>query len=282
MTKFAKNRFNIMICPQCRTPYPEDDLFCPLDGNALVSDENEQETFVNSKIPTSLPRPAGEGFHGTRAGGPVYDDTIVFPLPVVTGQPRPAASQGAGRNILFVVIGMCIVVIALLTYLVANISLRNDTAKDTGPGGKSNANSSPSPNPSITVDNRPQVNNNLKTEDSFDRNNGEATPKPPILSLPDRIERAYRGTSYVPNGNLPLTLSFKRDGSRLTGSAKTPGDWDDLDGNIQPDGTFDVAGNNRLAGRITGNWRGRIDENGVINGVWTSTSGKRVRFYAKY
>jgi len=47
-----------MICPQCKTVYEDDYVFCLTDGNSLIDDSGEQETVVNR---IKMSPPAGEG-----------------------------------------------------------------------------------------------------------------------------------------------------------------------------------------------------------------------------
>ena len=37
-------------CPQCNTVYDEDYIFCLTDGNALLDNDDEQETVLNRKF----------------------------------------------------------------------------------------------------------------------------------------------------------------------------------------------------------------------------------------
>lgn len=202
---------------------------------------------------------------GTRLVDENEQPTVVRPYPQPAPRPSPV------NNILMGVLGGCVVLILVLIYFLARGPGSVDTPPAPGPGSKTPVSSSPSPTAGSTVENKSPV-----TVDPT-----RPPPSDKTYNMPEGVERTYRGTSYV-NGNLSLTLTLRRDGNRLTGSAETPGDWDDLYGTIEPDGTFNLAGDNRPAGRVTGNWRGRIDKAGKVNGVWTSNkNGKRVPFSAE-
>lgn len=262
----------MLICPHCRKTYADDNLFCPEDGNALVA-ENEEETVVNPKIP----------FTGGGGGG--YDPTINIPVggaggasggftPQPPPSPTPRPNPGGNNNILFAIIGGCVVIIGVLIYFLAaggNSKPQYETVKNNTPTP------SPTASPAPTSEPKPAANTAAPV------NAPPADPNPPPISrprIPEGVERTYRGTSYV-NGNLPLTMTLERNGSVLNGSAMTPGDEDRLSGTIGPDGSFDLEGYNYKAGRVTGNWRGTISESGEINGTWYANNGRRVRFYAK-
>lgn len=259
-----------LICPRCQKSYSDDDLFCPECGNALV-DENERETVVN-------PNPFYAGNPGGGGGGH-YDPTVNIPSggggftpqPPPSPVPRPNAGN---NNVLFAIIGGCVVIIGVLIYFLA-AGGPSKPQYETVSGTNKTPSPSPTPSPTPSVDNRPAVN-------SAPVNAPPPEPPPQRTSyLPERFERTYRGTSYV-NGGLPLTLTLARDGSALKGSAVTPGDEDGLSGSISPDGSFALEGYNYKAGRVTGNWRGTISESGEVSGTWIATSnGRRVRFYAK-
>lgn len=262
----------MLICPHCRKTYADDNLFCPEDGNALVA-ENEQETVVNQKIP----------FTG---GGGGYDPTINIPVgggggvaggftPQPPPSPTPRPNPGGGNNnILFAIIGGCVVIIGVLIYFLASgpstpkfEQVKNPTPSPT-----------PAASPAPTSEPKPANTAAPVTPPPSDPNPPSAPVSRP--RIPEGVERTYRGTSYV-NGNLPLTMTLERTGNSLNGSAVTPGDEDRLSGTIGPDGSFNMDGYNYKAGRVTGTWRGTISESGEINGTWYASNGRRVRFYAK-
>ena len=57
-------------CPQCRTVYYDDNIFCLADGNALVDDGVEQETVVNPKVGFSMP-------NGSNRRGRKYSSSVL-------------------------------------------------------------------------------------------------------------------------------------------------------------------------------------------------------------
>ncbi len=310
-----------MICPLCKTIYPDDFLFCLTDGNTLVDNGVEQETALNPNVRFSTPgvvlcpacgfnseanstfcencgivvrhesssQPIFSGNAGdlppTRIGYPIplqsgspndqsYGETVGFVQPVFTPPVQPvAAAPPQNKNILIITLAaVSIVLFAGIVYLMSGGAVKTDEDQRTL---SNKANSATSNSGSVTnttagaSKNSAKISNVPVSDDPAPENTDNEVP-----SFPERFDREYRGYS-----NRPLTLLLKKDGYSLSGTAKTPGDWDDLQGTVEPDGTFDLAGNNRGYG-ITGHWRGRISANGTIRGVWTATTGRRVSYSA--
>ena len=310
-----------MICPLCKTVYPDDFLFCLTDGNTLVENSVEQETALNPNVRLSMPggvlcpacgfsseansafcencgiavrhEPPTQPFiignasdiPPTQIGYPIppqnvppvnqpYGETIGFVPPVFTPPVQPViAPPSKSKNVLIITLAaLSIVLFAGIVYMMSGGAFKTDGNQQTL---LNNANSASFNSGSVTNTTAGAGKNTTKISNVpvSDEPAPEKT-KNDVPTLPERFDREYRGYS-----NRPLTLLLKKDGYSLSGTAKTPGDWDALQGTIEPDGTFDLAGNNQGYG-ITGHWRGRIYPDGSIRGVWTATTGRRVSYSA--
>ncbi|CAN5249665.1 hypothetical protein BH10ACI1_BH10ACI1_04030 [soil metagenome] len=219
--------------------------------------------------------------------------TVVQPSYTPPTQPPRSVSNTNNKNILIAVLA-AVSVLLLVGIFIMNRdknSSENDnrSSSNTEREGNSSANSNNgnSEDNSSTSGGKSTDRNNIADNDKIRNEDSDiSTPvqKPNTIgrSLPNGIGQQYSGASYFPNKTLPLTLSLTRNNQTLYGSAQTPGEWDDLSGTVQPDGSFSLSGYNRNAGRVTGMWRGRITENGQVSGVWTSTDGSsKVRFSAR-
>lgn len=293
------------ICPQCSSVYEDDLLFCVEDGNALINDSAEVQTVVNEGFRLSMPGgsvcrtcgigvPAGfdicencrirltapgqtvAGF-GQQGPGPMPNQGGFIAPTAAWGQPvqmPPAATAATGRNnnvLIGVLAVLSIILTAVILFqVVGNTSKSNEktaagpesSSGETAASGKSGDSQSDSKKPDSDV----------KTPANSDATVAANTTQPEAPLLPYSFQHTYRGYS-----NRPLEMTLTKNGSSLSGVAKTPGDWDDLSGTIEPDGSFTLAGNNQGMG-ITGYWRGRISPNGSIRGVWTATGGRRVSY----
>lgn len=289
----------MMLCPQCKKVYGDDVVFCLDDGNALIDDAVEQETVINQNVRFSTPgivtcsvcglsntanskfcQKCGAVFTH-RSGYPnnqSYGETVGFVPPMFTPPVHPVATvPSTNKNIPIIILAaLSIILVMVILFMMSgggifktdgdqrtHLNNANSDSSNSGSGNNTavvnNKNSAKSPKPPVSDD----------SDDRTDEN-----PQKDVPSLPSRFEQEYRGRS-----DRPLTLSLKKNGSSLSGTATTPGDLDYLEGTIQPNGTFDLAGNNRGNG-ITGHWRGRIEPNGSIRGIWTANNGRQVPYSA--
>ncbi len=295
------------ICRQCRSVYDDETFFCVNDGNTLISeDSTEVETVVNESF--QIPGPAVNVCRscgiGIPAGFEICENCRIrlaapvdtfpgfnHPLSAPTGQnsgpgtdtvawgqpiQMPAvAAPATGRNnnaLIAILATLSIILAGIILFQLTSSSSRSGDSPAAGPENPAGETMASGKSVNSATDVR-SSDANAKVPANADVTT-EANNGPPAPFLPYTFQRTYRGYS-----NRPLEISLSKNGSSLSGVAKTPGDWDDLSGTIEPDGSFSLAGNNQGLG-VTGYWRGRISPNGSIRGVWTATTGRRVSYSA--
>lgn len=280
------------LCPQCQTVYEDDGVFCILDGTLLLVNDQEIETKANPI--SAYPQFSGNLPHTIQIGQsdiPSNNDTVTLVQPSFTSPNQHVEPQSnTNKNIIIAVLGV-VSALLLAGIFIMNSGTNSDKNKSSSDaeregvsaansnnnGTKSNNSNSETSDESDTV-----AANDKKKIDDFDKDTPEKETVDIGRRIPNGIEQQYVGSSYFPNKTIPLTLTLVRNGQSLSGTAQTPGELDYLNGIIQPNGSFSLAGNNQNAGRVTGTWRGKISESGQISGVWTSTiNGSKVRFSAQ-
>lgn len=265
----------INICSACGKNNPANSKFCNKCGAVFTQADSTNPAFPNrvSDLPAAhIVHPLSNQTHFQSDGS--YGETIGFVPPnFVPAAPPVLGVQSANKNVLIVTLGVVSIAVLAGILIMANSgAFRNNAERPT----RSNGENSDSPNSVLGTNTDTEGNKSTTRNNSTRVTNINAFQDPlkEVSSLPERFSREYRGYS-----NRPLTMSLRKDGSSLSGTATTPGDWDDLQGTINPDGSFVLAGNNRGMG-ITGHWRGRIDSNGSLRGIWTATNGRRVSYSA--
>lgn len=264
-----------VVCSTCGQSNNSNSKFCKSCG-AVVQQDVSSQSFAPGY---SVDRPSAQTGRpivvqiGTQPDQP-FGETVAFVPPMFTPPVQPvAAVPSNGKNILiFALAAFSVVMFAgILFMMIGGVSKTDDDQKTK----LNNANSENS-NSSVRTDAFAGANKNSAKKPNSPIPDDAEFENPPkdVPSLPDSFQHEYQGYS-----NRRLTLSLKKNGNSLSGTAATPGDLDYLDGTIQPDGSFDLAGNNRGFG-VTGHWRGRIAPNGSIRGVWTATNGRRVSYSA--
>ncbi len=250
-------------CPKCNLSYDDTTDFCVEDGSPLGSftDHSPNSVVVSWDDKSSV--------------GEIPTQYVSIPQQHSTPQ-----TTARNPNWSYVVIGVMAGVILMGGIYFLFMDPR-------GPDGeKSRTENSATAANSATSGVNGEINNlgaNQSTINGNTQNAGvdnsklEATNNRAASSEPEmtaNVDRVYRGQG----GRLPLTLTLTRNGGSLTGAAVTPGDRDDLEGTVSPDGTFRMRGFNLKENRVTGYWTGRVTNNS-ISGVWTATpSGRRVTF----
>lgn len=273
----------MMTCPQCGKVYRGSIAFCLEDGTPLIDAGAEQETQLRQHLPFSPPgiltcsvcglgNPTNAKF--CEQCGAVFtyqNDTVGMPQPVPAPpfDPGPAAPPRNQNVLIGVLAGLSLILLLVIVYMLGGggIVVSNNDLRAQG-NNQNNVNPSNSPTPSPTKSTpKPEI--PLSPEYEIEEDPAEEP------SMPYKFERTYRGRS-----NVPLTMTLNKNGSSLSGTAVTPGDIDYLSGYIDPDGSFDLEGDNPGNG-VTGHWRGQIMPNGTLRGTWTANSGKQVGFSAR-
>jgi len=271
--------------------YEDDGVFCILDGTLLLENE-EIETKANPI--SAYPQFGGNLPHTIQIGQsdiPSNNDTVTLVQPSFTSPNQHVEPpSNTNKNIIIAVLGVISAVLLAGIFIMNNgtNSADNKSSSNSEREGvsetTSNNNSAKSNNSNSEISNESDTvaANNKKKIDEIDKDTPEKETVDIGRRIPNGIEQQYIGSSYFPNKTIPLTLTLVRNGQSLSGTAQTPGELDYLNGIIQPNGSFSLAGNNQNAGRVTGTWRGKISESGQISGVWTSTiNGSKVRFSAQ-
>lgn len=280
------------LCPQCQTVYEDDGVFCILDGTPLLETDQEIETKANPI--SAYPQFGGNLPHTIQIGQsdiPSNNDTVTLVQSSFTSPNQHVESpSNTTKNIIIAVLGV-VSALLLAGIFIMNSSTNSSNNKSSSDAeregvGETNSNNNSAKSNNSTFENINEGDgiaaNNKKKIDEIDKNTPEKQSVDIGRRIPNGIEQQYSGSSYFPNKTIPLTLTLVRNGQSLSGTARTPGELDYLNGIIQPDGSFSLAGNNQNAGRVTGTWRGKISESGQISGVWTSTiNGSKVRFSAQ-
>lgn len=290
------------LCPHCQTVYHDDDIFfCLSDGNALLENYRRLESEPSS-MPTvphfsgSLPPNSFNPPPTVQMGTPniqSFGETATKPSFIPPVQPPPTSNSN--KNVIIAVLATAsvflligVIFLTVNNYLISK-ETENKPVANTAREDNSNANLISSDSENIGVANNSKKDKQDNIDDKDKKKVEESNISTPVKktndidrSLPNGISQQYSGSSYFPNKTIPLTLSLKRNGQRLSGSAQTPDDYDDLSGTVQSDGSFYLKGYNAKFGKVTGIWTGKISESGQVSGVWTSTiDGSRVRFSAR-
>ena len=271
-----------MTCPQCGKVYRGSIAFCLEDGTPLIDAGAEQETVLKPHLPFSPPgilacSVCGLGNHANAkfceqcgAVFPYQDELAGMPQPVPAPSFDPGPVPPRNQNVLIgVLAGLSLTLLLVIVYMLGGggIVVSNSDLRAQG-NNQNNASPGNSPTPSPTKS-TPKPEKPISPENEIEEDPEE------VPSVPYKFERTYRGRS-----NVPLTMTLNKNGSSLSGTAVTPGDIDYLSGTIDPDGSFDLAGDNQGNG-ITGHWRGQIMPNGTLRGTWTANSGKQIGFSAR-
>jgi len=285
----------MMKCPQCEKVYLDKVLYCLNDGTLLIGDDDEQETVWKQNYPPpprldvacsvcGVENPASAKF--CQRCGAVFTDPArnfetpqnAYPFtgtgPAFAAQPVTTPVSNTNKNLMIAILAvLSLILVAIILFMASGrgIFVSPDADQKTQVSNANSNSNSDNGNAELVQTNKNKPKSNKPTSDDED---SDVIPPSYPSSLPNGKEKVFTGYS-----NVPLTLYLTRNGSSLTGTAKTPGDFDYLDGTIDTDGNFSLAGNNQGNG-VSGYWRGRISSNGSIKGVWTANNGRRVSFSA--
>lgn len=284
-------------CPQCNTVYEpgDENIYCLMDGNALVGGDGEQETVLNRKFVMPPPNDS--------LAAPVYCascgsenrahsrfckkcsgslNAVIEPQASEYGFHAFAAHAGAGA----------------FSHPSPNF------APPVNPQILAETITFPPPFSGSTRQSRGFSNSNrtaiisvvaiaglsliglafvLSREGSSESNAGNnartpvTTASPGMTSnetaaLPNTFERRYGGYA----GDKSLSMTLKRDNQNLTGTASTTRKTDVLKGSINPDGSFELYGYENGRGDYTGIWSGQIHGDGSVTGYWTKRDNPSV------
>lgn len=285
----------MMKCPQCEKVYLDKVLYCLNDGTPLIADDDEQETVWKQNYPPPPQLSVACSVCGVenqasakfcQQCGAVFTDPVknaetppvAYPFagtdPAVAIQPSTAPVSNTNKNLMIAILAvLSLILIAIIIFMASGrgIFVKPDGDQKTQVSNTNTNSNSDNGNTELVQNNKNKAKSN---KPSTDDEESDTVPASYPSSLPNGKERVFTGYS-----NVPLTMYLTRNGSSLTGTAKTPGDFDYLDGTIDTDGNFSLAGNNQGNG-VSGYWRGRISSNGSIKGVWTANNGRRVSFSA--
>lgn len=255
-----------VVCSKCGMQNKSTSTFCKKCGQPTSDPYNSVPHFSAVSEPVTVPRRDafswGQPGPAQSNGSPYDEKTVVMNQPL-SAQPRSGVGgQGNSINPMMIFLGILVFVLAAAVLILL--------AGDRSSGGDVSRNVPKTPEPTPAPSSTPPPTNTVPTV----KPTPNTTPRP---SQNGGDKSVFQGYSMI-NGRLPLTLTLFRDGNGMSGSAKTPGDLDDLNGSIDYNDNFVLEGYNRKTGRVTGTWRGRIDGDS-LSGVWTSTGGVTIRFY---
>ncbi|MGB2752514.1 MAG: hypothetical protein WBC19_10695 [Pyrinomonadaceae bacterium] len=250
-------------CPKCNLPYDDTTDFCVEDGTPLGS------------FAADSPYSVGAPWDDRSSVGEIPTQYVSIPQPHSTPQ-----TTSRNPNWSYVVIGVMAGVILMGGAYFLFMDPRGPDGErprteNSAAAANSAANGVNGEINNLGANQSSVTANTLNAgvdESKLEATNNRAASGEPEMTA--NVDRVYRGHG----GRLPLTLTLTRNGGSLSGAALTPGDRDDLEGTVSPDGTFRMRGFNLKENRVTGYWTGRVTNNS-ISGVWTATpSGKRVTF----
>jgi hypothetical protein len=270
-------------CPKCSAPIVTGAAFCgkckhrlrsDLSTDKLGTDITKSQLFGSLCPNCSTPIVPGSGYCAECGQAVKISSSTVPPPPppppppgrrpasAVTSEPQsplaaaiPVNTPGPSSPILKI-LGASILGIILLIVVVAGL-------RSGGTTPNSNARS-PLPMNTPTPANRASsTNSNSALPDTFD-------------------DRAYEGTIGSKDRSFSITLT--KNGSELTGTASTIGNWDKIVGTIDSSGHFDVSGYEKGdMGKNKGKYTGQITTDGtVITGKWSNMTDTKESDFTVY
>lgn len=268
-------------CPNCTQVFPDDDLYCPDDGAALVAgdDRSSSRIFVDLDDQQSSPE---------------TETQIVAAVPIgEVAQPQRSPA------LLYAALGALGAIVLLLGgYVVLDIgSNRNSSTGSVNQAAVQSPSPLPgsdgivSPGPTRSYTSVATANANANANSNF-----AANPIRPVehavntvanavnawtnASRPDqsrRFDRTYSGT--VDNGYVVMRLN--RNGGRISGEVMPGGRRSQIyvDGYVGNDGSFEMSEKSDI-GVVTGVYRGRLNSDGTMSGYWSKPEGGKTRAVA--
>lgn len=230
-------------CPKCQNFYPDQDDFCPEDGNVLAASGDAGNRVVVS-----------------------WDERPAEPAPTQFIPPQQVShsipQQGGGNNgILYALIGALVAVV-----IIGGIYILNSGSSNEAKWSNSSAASTPAPNQNQAA--KP-ANAAVPANKNVSVANSSSSSK--------SLERTFRSTFDGTLDGHSIQMELERDGRSLEGKVSpTRRNAADiyLDGTIEDDGTF-VLDEKSDTGVVTGIYRGRLDADGSMSGTWTKPNGDR-------
>lgn len=116
---------------------------------------------------------------------------------------------------------------------------------------------------------------NKTTSEKSSKTEGNNSVSKNSSNLPNSFERDYRGTISTKDCSMSLT----RDGEKLSGTIATDRHQDTLKGKIDEYGEFQLNGYED-GNVFTGIYTGRINDDGNIEGSWTTPQGTKPRSFS--
>lgn len=245
------------ICPKCGHQNDDDSGFCVIDGAAL-----------SERLVVDLAEPEPE----------VLTQVVAHPTP-----PRAPAAQPAVRpGFIYGVIGALAAAVVLLGGYVLILSGRGGDNKNTQtmtnpsplPGANGIVNSEPlrTNRPAVPAASVPPAANAPANVNVA--NAANTVPRSVGGDTSRRFDRTYSGSV----GDSGVQMILQRNGGSISGRVYPQGRYAEIyvDGWIERDGTFAMDERSDL-GVITGVYRGRINSDGTITGIWSKPEGDKTR-----
>jgi hypothetical protein len=206
-----------------------------------------QAVKISSKVPPPPPPPPPGNRRSAPAGTTETQSASAAAVPVITTPKSPPILK---------ILGVSVLGLILLIVIVAGL-------RSGSPAPNSNAHSTLPVNTPTPVNRGPSTNSNSGLPSTFD-------------------ERAYKGTISSKSTSFSMTLT--KNGSELTGTATTPGNWDTLEGTIDSSGHFEVSGYEKGdMGKNKGKYIGQITSEGkTITGKWSNMTDTKESDFTVY
>jgi uncharacterized OB-fold protein len=237
-------------CSNCGMAYAKDATFCVGCGMKYKAQQGLSDSYGKA-IPPPPPIP-----------GAVSSDSSEVTINFTPPATKSTDISPSKNKQLPIFIGVGCIVLLFVIIGVVSFSKESSSLTNSSENSSNDSELSDLSNPS---------NSNSSFEYSSNSSDDSSEDS---SSLPYSFERTYLGKI----GGRSFSMTLKRDGNELTGTASTI-KTDTVSGTIKDSGEFTMDGFEN-GNNLTGLYKGAIKTNGSVEGTWTTPSGnKPTSFY---